>query len=89
MDAVLGGHGHLRVGRPDHPEGPAPLTQQEAVERILRVWLSRDGDDFNATLLMILIICLGLPVKRSDILRVVRAYVDAQTENHTYRGKRR
>ena len=71
---------------PDCLEGVTLLTQKEAAERILRAWL-HGQDDFNASLMMMLLVCLSVPVTRSDVLSVVRAYCDSQSENHTYRKK--
>jgi septum formation topological specificity factor MinE len=41
-----------------------------------------------AAAIMIQLICLGAPLKKKDVLAVIRRYVETNSENTTYRGKR-
>lgn len=57
------------------------MSQEEAVQRIISAWMR----DIPAQAIMMHLICLGMPVKKADVLEVIRRYVDSQTENKTLR----
>lgn len=62
------------------------MTTQEVSIKILSKWLN-GAENFNSQALMMMAICLGVPMKKRDVLNIVRAYCDRETENRTY-GKR-
>jgi hypothetical protein len=36
---------------------------------------------------MVGLICFGQPMRKADVLAIIRRYVDEQSENRGYRGK--
>ncbi len=36
--------------------------------------------------IMLQLVCLGRPMRKADVLVIIRRYVDSQTENTTYKG---
>jgi hypothetical protein len=57
------------------------MTDAEMARYVLAGWLR----EVPASSLMVNLICLGRPVKRVDILAVIRAYVDSESENRSPR----
>ena len=53
------------------------MTDNEAVARIVSAWL-RDVPPLS---IMMHLICLGYPVRKAEVMRVIKAYVDNSTEN--------
>lgn len=53
------------------------MSEQEVASRIISAWLR----DIPATAIMMHLICLGVPLKKADVLRIIKRYVDNQTEN--------
>ncbi len=53
------------------------MTPREIGQLIVDRWRM----DHGANAIMVQLIMLGAPVSQSDILKVIRAYIDAATEN--------
>lgn len=56
------------------------MTDDELATFVIRRWL----DDHAPKAIMMQLVCLGRSVSKSDVLAVVRRYIDLQTENKTY-----
>lgn len=53
------------------------MSEQEVTSRIISMWLR----DVPAAAIMMHLICLGVPMRKADVLAVIRKYVDQQSEN--------
>lgn len=53
------------------------MSESEVAQRIISAWLR----DVPATAIMMHLICLGVPLKKAQVLEVIKRYVDNQTEN--------
>jgi hypothetical protein len=53
------------------------MTPRETGELIVQRWRM----EHDPTLIMMQCIALGSPLKRADVLAVIRAYIDGATEN--------
>lgn len=60
------------------------MTAQEAVTFIVTRWLY----DHAPAAIALQLLCLGCPMKKTEVLAVIRRYVDVASENTGY-GRRR
>ena len=57
------------------------MTGEEIVAFVIARWLA----DHAPTSIMLQLITLGQPVKKAEVLAIIRRYVDRSTENAAYR----
>jgi hypothetical protein len=60
------------------------MTAQEVAAFVVSRWLC----DHDPQAIMCQLICLGVPLKKREILAIVRRYCDCQTENMDYFRRR-
>lgn len=53
------------------------MSESEVTQRIISAWLR----DIPASAIMMHLICLGVPLRKHQVLAVIKRYVDNQTEN--------
>jgi len=53
------------------------MSESEVASRIISAWLR----DVPATAIMMHLICLGVPLRKEQVLAVIKRYVDNQSEN--------
>jgi hypothetical protein len=61
------------------------LNEDQVRIIILSAWLAGELEYFNAQALMMRAIVTGVPLKKADVLAIVRAYIDANTENEAWK----
>lgn len=59
------------------------MTAQQIATFIIRRWM----DDHAPQAIMMQLICLGHPMKKKDILYVIKRFVSECTENNTLKRK--
>jgi hypothetical protein len=59
------------------------MTAPEIASFVVSRWLL----DHSPEGIMVGLICLGQPMRKADVLAIIRRYVDEQSENRGYRGK--
>lgn len=62
------------------------MSRGEAVKLVMSKWLDPECY-FNAHALLMQAICLGFPMRKAEVLEIVRRYCDQQTENRRYARK--
>ena len=55
------------------------MTDHEAVARIVSAWMR----DVPPVAIMMHLICLGYPVRKAEVLAVIKAYIDSESENRS------
>lgn len=59
------------------------MTDKEAAALIIQRWRM----EHDAASIMVQLIVLGKPLKKADVLAVIRAWVASENENRTYLAK--
>lgn len=60
------------------------MTPREIGELIVQRWRM----DHHPALIMMQCIALGAPLTRTEVMTVIRAYIDRSTENRAYRASK-